>query len=154
MNILKSLLTPQLTFVGHYGHSKKKALQTISTTLAQQLTYLEACSVFDSLMARERLGSTGFGKGIAIPHCRLAQCIEIVAAFFRLTCAIDFDAADNQPVDLLCVLLVPEHSTDQHLTVLSNLAQLLNDQRLTNQLRAAESSAALYVLLQQYQSAE
>jgi PTS system nitrogen regulatory IIA component len=97
----------------------------------------------DALVARERLGSTGVGHGVAIPHGRSARIDEARAAFFRLAEPIDFAADDGQPVDLVAALLVPAHFTDQHLKLLAELAELFSDPEVTRAMRAAPDAAAL-----------
>jgi len=96
-----------------------------------------------ALEAREQLGSTGLGHGVAIPHGRSAEVAEARAAFVRLARPIDFGADDRQPVDLIAALIVPEHFTDQHLKLLAELAELFSDTELTAELRAAPNAAAL-----------
>jgi PTS system nitrogen regulatory IIA component len=103
----------------------------------------DAAVVHAALDAREQLGSTGLGHGVAIPHGRSATAGEARAAFVRLAHPIDFGADDDQPVDLVAALIVPEHFTDQHLKLLAELAELFSDAKLTAALRAAPDSAAL-----------
>jgi PTS system nitrogen regulatory IIA component len=102
-----------------------------------------AATVQAALDARERLGSTGLGHGVAIPHGRSASVAEARAAFVRLAHPIDFGADDRQPVDLLAALVVPAHFTDQHLKLLAELAELFSDAELTAKLRAAPDAATL-----------
>ena len=127
--------------------SKKSALEEMSRLIASSdpsLTYME---IFDCLNARERLGSTGLGNGIAIPHGRYQHIKGPVAAFIQLENGIDFDAVDQKPVDLLFGLLVPTESTDEHLQILSGLAEMCCNKRLLDQLRVATSAEKLYELL-------
>lgn len=105
--------------------------------------------VREALVARERLGSTGLGQGVAIPHGRSAAIGEARAAFVRLAQAIDFGADDLRPVDLVAALIVPAHFTDQHLKLLAELAELFSDAPLTAKLRAAPDAAALRFVLQE-----
>jgi PTS system nitrogen regulatory IIA component len=100
--------------------------------------------VFESLIAREKLGSTGFGNGIAIPHCRLKGCESPISALMHLDAPIDFDAIDGAPVDLLFVLLVPEAATDAHLELLRQIASMLDRKEVRDRLRSATSNEALY----------
>lgn len=100
--------------------------------------------VFEALIAREKLGSTGFGNGIAIPHCRLKSCTAPISALLHLEAPIDFDAIDGAPVDLLFVLLVPEAATDAHLELLRQIASMLDRKEVREKLRSAASNEALY----------
>jgi len=103
--------------------------------------------VFDSLIAREKLGSTGLGQGIAIPHGRIKGLRAATGAFIQLKTPIPFDAPDSQPVGLLFVLLVPEQATDLHLQILGELAQMFSDRRLREQLQACSDPAEIHRLL-------
>ena len=107
--------------------SKKRALEELSNLITQDQTQLNANEIFDSLISRERLGSTGVGYGVAIPHGRINNCNQITGAFIQLSQGVDFDAMDNQPVDMLFALIVPEESTDEHLQGLALLASMFND---------------------------
>lgn len=124
--------------------SKKRALETLSDMLAQPADTASADLIFDKLIDRERLGSTGLGHGVALPHARLATGNDARGALIKLSQGIDFDAADHQPVDLLFALLVPESFTDEHLQILAKLAGLFSDQDLCLQLRQADSPEAIY----------
>ena len=115
---LETILTPGRSLVNVPGGSKKRALEQIANLIAREVPDLEMQDVFECLIAREKLGSTGFGNGIAIPHCRLAGCSAPISAVLHLETAVDFDAIDGVPVDLLFVLLVPEAATDAHLDLL------------------------------------
>lgn len=108
-------------------------------------------AVFDSLFARERLGSTGLGQGVAIPHGRIKGLKETLAAVIRLTEPIAFDAPDGQPVKLLAVLLVPEQASQTHLDLLSELAQMLSDKAFRDQLMNAPDAATLHALLDSWE---
>ena len=127
--------------------SKKRVLELLSELIAQGDASLNRNDIFDSLLARERLGSTGLGHGIAIPHGRLAQGQHTLAAFIRLQQGIDYDAMDQQPVDLLFALLVPENSTEEHLQILATLAELFNRSEVRDALRQAKSVQAIHALL-------
>jgi PTS system nitrogen regulatory IIA component len=107
----------------------------------------ETAIVRDALIARERLGSTGLGHGVAIPHGRSASIDEARAAFVRLAEPIEFGSDDHQRVDLIAALIVPAHFTDQHLKLLAELAELFSDSTLTEALRAAPDASALYAVL-------
>lgn len=129
--------------------SKKKALERLSELLSQGAPDLSRGEVFDALLARERLGGTGLGHGVALPHGRVKGNHVTRGAFIQLPHGIDFDAIDQQPVDLVFALLVPEESTDEHLHVLAQLAEMFSAREFREQLRAAPSREALHALLVQ-----
>ena len=137
------ILTPERTFAGVQGGSKKRVLELIGKLVAQHPN-LDPDAIYENLIARERLGSTGFGNGIAIPHCRLEDCHQAIGALLQLDGKIDFDALDGQPVDLIFVLLVPQEATEQHLQILKMLAGKLDNAELRDALRAAPDADALY----------
>jgi PTS system nitrogen regulatory IIA component len=126
------------------GGSKKAVLEEIAKMIGQQVPELNRQTVYESLIAREKLGSTGFGNGIAIPHCRLKGCDSPVSAVLHLEKPVDFDAIDGAPVDLLFVLLVPEAATDAHLELLRQIASMLDRAEVRASLRGAKSSDELY----------
>ncbi len=125
---------------------KKQALQELSERAAE-LTGLAAREVFDALVQRERLGSTGFGHGIAIPHVKFRALTSIVCVFARLTNPIPFDAPDDEPVDLIFLLLGPEHASGDHLKALARISRLVRDPRALERLRASTDKAALFAVL-------
>jgi len=133
------------------AHSKKRALEVLSQLLAKDQQYTTADDIVDSLLSRERLGSTGIGFGVAIPHGRVKNTQQASAAFIRLTEGIDFDAIDNEPVDLLFALLVPEESTDEHLEILSMLATLFSEPGFRDSIRSTESAEKIYSLFRKQQ---
>lgn len=133
------------------AHSKKRALEALSQLLAQDQLYVTAGDIFDSLLSRERLGSTGIGHGVAIPHGRVKNTRQASGAFIRLAESIDFDAIDQSPVDLIFALLVPEESTDEHLAILSELAGLFNEPSFRDSLRHAENKHEIYSLIRERQ---
>lgn len=141
---VRELLTPERTHHHLHGASKKRLLDQAAQLAAQCNPELGEQQVFDSLIARERLGSTGIGEGIAIPHCRLASCQKPMGMLISLDTPIDFDAVDARPVDLVFVLLVPEDNPEQHLKTLSHLAALFNEQSFRDGLRAARNNDELY----------
>ncbi len=144
---LRDILTPERTATGVAAGSKKKALEMLGTLAAAGVPELDPTEVFESLIARERLGSTGIGHGIAIPHGRLKESSQAIGAFIQLNEAIDYDAIDDEPVDLLFALLVPEHATEEHLEILAKLAQLFSNPTCRQHLRGAATPAALYEFL-------
>ena len=127
--------------------SKKRVLEQLGQRLAESVPELTQDLVFDALLERERLGSTGLGKGIALPHARMAQVDRAMGAFIKLTNGVDFDAIDGEPVDLAFAMLVPEEATDEHLQLLSTLARLFSDSAFCSALRQAETDHDLYQLL-------
>ncbi|HYQ37463.1 MAG TPA: PTS IIA-like nitrogen regulatory protein PtsN [Pseudomonas sp.] len=141
---LEHILTPGRSQVNVPGGSKKRVLEQIANLVARDLPGLDAPDIFESLVAREKLGSTGFGNGIAIPHCRLAGCSVPVCALLRLDAPVDFDALDGAPVDLLFVLLVPEAATEEHLELLRQIAGLLDRADVRERLRQAKDGFDLY----------
>ncbi|MBE8592486.1 PTS IIA-like nitrogen regulatory protein PtsN [Pseudomonas sp. MAFF 301449] len=151
---LETILTPGRSLVNVPGGSKKKALEQIANLISSQVPELEMQDVFEALIAREKLGSTGFGNGIAIPHCRLKGCETPVSALLHLDAPIDFDAIDGAPVDLLFVLLVPQAATDAHLELLRQIASMLDRKDVRDQLRSASSNEALYRVVLDAQSGQ
>ncbi|AYC34243.1 PTS IIA-like nitrogen-regulatory protein PtsN [Pseudomonas cavernae] len=141
---LEHILTPGRSLVNVPGGSKKRVLEQIANLVARELPDLDGQDIFESLVAREKLGSTGFGNGIAIPHCRLPGCAAPISALLRLEAPVDFDAIDGAPVDLLFVLLVPEAATDEHLELLRQIASMLDRSDVRERLRHAQSSDSLY----------
>ncbi|CAN2980128.1 MULTISPECIES: PTS IIA-like nitrogen regulatory protein PtsN [Pseudomonas] len=141
---LETILTPGRSLVNVPGGSKKRALEQIANLISSQVPELEMQDVFEALIAREKLGSTGFGNGIAIPHCRLEGCDTPVSALLHLEKPIDFDAIDGAPVDLLFVLLVPQAATDAHLELLRQIASMLDRKDVRDKLRSAPTNEALY----------
>jgi PTS system nitrogen regulatory IIA component len=134
-----------------HAASKKRVLEQLSELLADNQGDLTQIKVFDSLLSRERLGSTGLGHGVAIPHGRVKESDRTLLALIKLDQGIDYDAVDNQPVDLLFALLVPEHSTDEHLQLLSQLAEMLSDPVLVERLRSATDSGSLLDTIREWQ---
>ncbi|MCQ3002144.1 PTS IIA-like nitrogen regulatory protein PtsN [Pseudomonas syringae] len=141
---LENILTPGRSLVNVPGGSKKKVLEQIANLIGKEVPDLDSDDVFSSLIAREKLGSTGFGNGIAIPHCRLKGCESPISALLHLNAPVDFDAIDGAPVDLLFVLLVPEAATDAHLELLRQIASMLDRKEVRERLRSASSNEALY----------
>jgi nitrogen PTS system EIIA component len=129
--------------------SKKRVLEQLGQRLAESVPDLTQDLVFDALLERERLGSTGLGKGIALPHARMAQVDHAIGSLIKLNEGVDFDAIDGEPVDLAFAMLVPEEATDEHLQLLSTLAQIFSDSAFCTQLRQAESDNDLFRLMRQ-----
>ena len=141
---LTSILSPARTYYGAAGSSKKRVLQTIADFICETVVTLDPDELFTSLLGREKLGSTGLGNGVAIPHCRMASCTAVTGTLVRLTDPVDFDAVDHEPVDLLFVLIVPDEASEEHLQVLAMLAELFHDADFRGTLRAADSADALF----------
>lgn len=145
MQVLSQLLTPGRTLCRAQGSSKKKLFETLAELMCTDHPELPPQSeVFTQLVARERLGSTGLGGGIAIPHCRIPGCPEPLAALVSLAEPIDFDAPDDVPVDLLCVLLVPDQAQQEHLDILARIARLFSQATFCEALRDATDSDSLF----------
>ena len=147
-----SLLSPECTFWGIEASSKKRTFQAIAQLLAQQVSCLSEQELYDTLLNREKLGSTSIGKGIAIPHSRIDNCVKTIGSLFLLKEPVDFDAFDGQAVDLIFVLLVPQDDGDNnanetHLKTLSCLATLFNNTSIVKQLRSSKSQEELYEII-------
>ncbi|MFT6190581.1 MAG: PTS system nitrogen regulatory IIA component [Oleispira sp.] len=141
---IDSILTPERTVKSAPVSSKKKVLEYLGSFIADQIPESSADEIYERLLNRERMGSTGIGEGIAIPHCRLKQCSKTLGVLLQLEQPIDFDAIDRQPVDLIFALLVPEEATDEHLKTLSMLAQKLSQADYREALRNSADSQNLY----------
>ncbi len=141
---LEDILSPERCHCRIDGISKKRILSKISEIVSENIDSLEATDVFEALMAREQLGTTGLGNGIAIPHCRLAPCENIIGALITLDQPIDFDSLDGKPVDILFVLLVPHEENDEHVRTLAGLAALFNDEDFCYTIRHTLDSEDLY----------
>ena len=145
---LSDIISPERVVAQVSATSKKRALEIISEIFAaSSSSVLDARQIFDSLIARERLGTTAIDQGVAIPHGRIKESTETIGAFVQLAEGVDCDAHDRQPVDLMFALLVPEDSTEEHLQLLARLAQMFSDTELCEQLRSAGENQPLYDLL-------
>jgi nitrogen PTS system EIIA component len=153
MNRLASILPLTHVMVGLDATSKKRAFEEAGFLFESQLS-LNRALVTDSLFSRERLGSTGLGHGVAIPHGRIKGLKTPSAAVFRLAQPIGFDAPDEQAVGLLIFLLVPEAATQKHLEILSEIAEMLSDTDLRTSMLAAADNLALHGLIQNWQSTQ
>jgi PTS system nitrogen regulatory IIA component len=145
--LISDLLSAERIRCDVQSSSKKRLLELISEELARNSDEFSKREIFESLCARERLGSTGMGKGVAIPHGRVKSTRHVQAAFIRLKKPLPFDAADGEPVDLLFCLAVPEDCGEDHLKLLAQVAELFSDPELLRELREAESPARLLQLL-------
>ena len=145
MEIL-NLLRPNAIISNLHATSKKQALQELAKHAAN-FTGLHEHIIFDVLLERERLGTTGVGNGIAIPHGKLAGVDRLYGMFARLESGIDFDAIDERPVDLIFMLLAPENAGADHLKALARVSRLLRDTTICEKLRGSDKAEALYALL-------
>jgi PTS system nitrogen regulatory IIA component len=153
MNRLAAILPPAQALVQVEVTSKKRAFEEAGL-LFENLHGLNRAMVADSLFARERLGSTGLGYGVAIPHGRIKGLKSPLAAVFLLSEPIGFDAPDEKPVALMIFLLVPEASTQKHLEILSEIAEMLSDAVLREKLKAAQNAEELHGLIRNWQSVQ
>ena len=135
---ISALLSPQRIFLDVEISSKKKLLELIANIVADQ-TQLTESVIYNNLLNRERLGSTGLGQGFAVPHARLENLDKTVGCFFRLKDPVNFEAPDNQPVDLLFTILIPEEATEEHLLILSSLAGIFSKTDVCEEIRNAGS---------------
>lgn len=143
---LSDLVKPQGVLSGVKAGSKKQLLQVLSEKAAE-ITGLPERDIFETVLQRERLGSTGTGNGIAIPHGKLKNAKSITGIFARLEKPVDFEAFDDEPVDIVFLLLAPEHAGADHLKALSRIARILRDPDMVSKLRATPDAAALYSFL-------
>lgn len=146
MNHLSRILPVGNVVLDLFATSKKRAFEQAGL-LFENHHGLARSTVFDSLFARERLGSTALGHGVAVPHGRVKNLTEAIAAFIRLEQPVSFDAPDNQPVTMLLFLLVPEAATQQHLDILAELAQLMSNMPLRVALTTETDPAAVHRML-------
>src|SRR5450830_1907192 len=153
MNRLSQILPPSQVLAGVEASSKKRAFEEAGL-LFENLHGLNRALITDSMFARERLGSTGLGHGVAIPHGRIKGLKAPMAAVFLLQAPIGFDAPDEQAVDLLIFLLVPEAATQKHLEILSEIAEMLSDAALREKMAASTDASELHGLIDNWQSAQ
>ncbi len=151
MNRLAAILPPANVLVGVDASSKKRVFEYAGMLFENQHSIARAL-VTDNLFARERLGSTGLGHGVAIPHGRIKGLKTPLAAVIRVDQPIAFDAPDGEAVKLLIFLLVPEAATQRHLEILSEIAELLSDKDLREQLKAAPEAKDVHALIAGWQS--
>lgn len=149
MNLITQLLPESNIIVDLDVTSKKRVFEQVGL-LFENTLHIARSQVFDSLFAREKLGSTGLGQGIAIPHGRIKGLREAAAALVRMKEAIPFDAPDGQPVSIACVLLVPEKATDQHLMILSELAQMFSNKNFREKLLHSRDAKEIHQLISEW----
>ena len=145
MEILE-IITPESVVANLKVTSKKQALQELSKKIAELIGQDER-KIFDILLEREKLGTTGVGNGIAIPHGKLDDLDKLQGLFARLERPVDFDAIDERPVDLIFLLVAPESAGADHLKALARVSRLLRDKTMCDKLRGSDNAEALYALL-------
>ena len=150
MSLVAKLLPPDHVVTDLQVSSKKRLFEQVGLLFENQHAIARSV-VFDSLFARERLGSTGLGQGVAIPHGRIKGLKEALGAFLRLAQPVPFESPDGQPVSLAFVLLVPEKATEKHLQILSELAQMFSDRTLREAMLSAPDAAHLHQLIAAWQ---
>ena len=149
MNLITQLLPESNIIIDLDVTSKKRVFEQVGL-LFENTLHIARSQVFDSLFAREKLGSTGLGQGVAIPHGRIKGLREAAAALVRMKEAIPFDAPDGQPVSIACILLVPEKATDQHLMILSELAQMISNKSFREQLLHGRDAKEIHQLISEW----
>ncbi len=148
---ITDLITVERITCGATAVSRRRALDLLGELLASGLPNLDAAEIVTHLIEREDLGSTGLGRGVAVPHCRLKGCTQATGAFLRLEQGVEFNAADRQPVDMLFAVIVPEDHIDEHLEILALLAHLFSDRELCAQLRRCTLPSGAFELLTHWQ---
>ena len=149
---IPELISPERIACQQECSSKKRSLDLLSKLLAKALPEFTEGELFDSLIGRERLGSTGLGNGVALPHGRVNGLKAPMAALVVLSEGIDFDAIDGKPVDLLFALLVPQESTDEHLQILARLAEMFSDKKFCGELRECVDNEQCFKLIDNWNS--
>ncbi len=144
MNCLQDLLVPQRSLCHIQGGSKKRLFELIADVLDRELEDFHPAELVAGLLAREKLGSTALGDGIAIPHCRLADCEAPAGVLMTLTSPADYDSPDGEDVDIIFALMVPSDATQEHLNLLADIARLFSQAEFRDALRACRTSEALY----------
>jgi len=144
---ISALLSPQSIFIDTEITSKKKLLELIANIAADR-TQLSQSTIYNNLLNRERLGSTGLGQGFAIPHARVEELDKTIGFFFRLKQAVSFDAPDNRPVDLVFTIIIPEEATEEHLIILSSLASIFSQEDVCDAIRNAGSKDEIAEIIQ------
>lgn len=167
---LETLISPNAVITDQPVKSKKRALETLAVTLAEEATKaaqktaentessesgnlekIDPFAIFQLLTEREKLGSTGMGHGVALPHARCALTDQAIGAMLKLDEGIDFDSPDNQPTDLVFALMVPEQHTEEHLQILAHLAALFSDEDFCRTMRNTADAAEIYKNLVNWQ---
>lgn len=149
MKKLQQILTLDCTLCAVSGSSKKRIFDQICSVAAQKLENYDHHELLSSLMAREKMGSTGIGNGIAIPHGRLTNTKDVIAIVLTTNDPVQFDAIDNRPVDIFIALFVPEDSGQEHLSTLQSIAKTFSDKQVSKHVRKCTTNQELFDLLQQ-----
>lgn len=144
---LSNLIKIDQIQLNNNASSKKKALEAVSQIITDNYPEYNINKVFETLIERERLGSTGIGHGVALPHGRLTECADTIGVFISLSEGIDYDAIDNEPVKLLFALLIPDHSTEEHLQILAKLAEFFRIENNRQMLENATSPESVYNII-------
>ncbi|TNF88721.1 MAG: PTS IIA-like nitrogen regulatory protein PtsN [Gammaproteobacteria bacterium] len=144
---ISALLSPQSIFIDTEITSKKKLLELIANIVADR-TNLSESSIYNNLLNRERLGSTGLGQGFAVPHARVDDLDKTIGCFFRLKQAVNFESPDNRPVDLVFTIIIPEEATEEHLMILSSLASIFSREEICDAIRNAASKDEIAQIIQ------
>jgi len=143
---ISDVLSEDMILTDYTADSKRQLLEGISSFIAQK-KHFDKSAVFEAMLERENLGSTGYGNGVAFPHARIQGLDKIVTVFVRLNKAIDYDAMDSKPVDLLAVMVSPENSGDDHLRTLSAFSRTMKNENTCEAIRHAKSAHEIYVAL-------
>ncbi|MEQ1838605.1 MAG: PTS sugar transporter subunit IIA [Candidatus Nitrotoga sp.] len=149
MNLIGKILSPENVILDNESTSKKRIFERVGL-LFENSQKIARSQVFDSLFAREKLGSTGLGHGVAIPHGRIKGLRDAVTAFVKTQIPIPFDSPDGQPVNLIFILLVPDRATDLHLQLLGELAQMFSDENFREQLKNTNDPIVIHQLFTQW----
>lgn len=147
--MFQTLLTPDCTYSAVAVHSKKRILEKIAEIAANKISNSSAHELLESLMVRERMGTTGIGSGIAIPHGRLSNTSDVVCVMLTTEEPIAFDAIDNRPVDIFVALFVPEDSCKEHISTLQSIAKVFTNKDVCKQARRCTDDQELFNLIQQ-----
>ena len=147
MNIFTNLLTPERTLCKATGKSKKRIFEAIADAFSTAPTTPLSKEIFEQMLAREKLGSTGIGMGIAIPHCRAESCTSPLGVLATLNSDLDFNALDGMPVNLIFALVVPYKAHQEHLDILAEVVKILSNNILSMNLRRSKSSADMHQIL-------
>ncbi|GHF15931.1 PTS IIA-like nitrogen-regulatory protein PtsN [Kordiimonas sediminis] len=145
---IEDLLTPGTVLGSFRASSKKQTLMALAEHISAAHS-LDSRIVFDALQAREKIGSTGVGHGVAIPHARIPNLEKIVGLFAHLKTPVEFESVDDQPVDLVFMLLAPEEAGAEHLKALAKVSRLLRDETMCDKIRRTTDSSALYAMIAQ-----
>jgi PTS system nitrogen regulatory IIA component len=143
---ISTLLSPQKIFIDTEVTSKKKLLELIANVVADR-SHLGQSVIYNSLLNRERLGSTGLGQGFAVPHARVPDLDKTLGCFFRLKEPVNFEAPDNLPVDLVFTIIIPQEATEEHLLILSALAKIFSREDVCNAIRVASSKEEIETII-------